>query len=293
MAGSSPLLNINGCPVSIVLDGDGEHAVIERATLTEGPSADVVFKCDYANRNLVVLGLLGGVVNNAGTITRVPPMAYPPNPNIFCTNIGDITGIKPFTNELGWIEYQYVKIPAHFSMPTWDVIKGVTNPDPSGYTYTTTKFKGNCEIFVPPIGSYYYKTGTFSGKPVETSSVGIVRSHAEIQVTRHQIPFLPVTQLMDNAGSVNYDPIKFGDYTFPAGCVLYSTWDIEPKADPAGIRLWDINLSILANFDTPWNKFFDPAGSWSEINTKADGTGDPPFPAIDLRVILFGTALTL
>jgi len=289
--GSSPTLTINGVPVSIALPGDGGQGVVEQ--YSPEPTADVVFKVPYARRNEVVLGLLGGIIASGYTVSRLPPFAYPPNVNLFCTSIGQTTGIKPRTNALGWVEYEYVLMPAHFSVPTYDVDHASPTPDFSNHLYTTTKFKGNAEVFSPPTGTYFYAAGTFNGKPVAEANVGFVRSRSEIEFTRHRMPFVPVFDIMDTVGYVNLNPITLGDFTFPAECLLFTTWDVSPSVDPAsGARTWDITFNLLGNQNIKWNEFMDPKGAWVAINSKNDGSGDAPFGTTALEEILFADEFT-
>lgn len=286
--GNSAAFQIGGVACSIAMEGDGGKGVVEQ--YAPEPSAEVVFKVPYASRNTVVLNLLGGVVASGWQISRVPPLQYPPNPNLVCLSIGATTGIKPRTNHLGWVEYEYVLMPAHFGVPEWDSYTGVTNPDLSGHRYTVTKFKNSSEIFAPPIGSFYYRgSDTYTGSPVAEASVGIVRSRSEIQFTRKLMPFVPVTDLMDTVGSVNSDAITLGDFEFPAGCLLFTGWDLEPRSDAAsGVRVWDIVFNLLGNENITWNEFMNPGGHWVPINSKSDGSGDPPFASVAFSDLLFG-----
>ncbi len=283
----SPTLAINGVAVTIAVENMGDRAVVER--YSPEPSADVTFLVPYESRNLVVLGLLGGILQSGKSISRLPPLAYPPNPNLCCLSIGDTVGIKPRTNQLGWVEYSHVLMPAHFGVPTWDFSHDTPTPDLSNHLYTTTKFKGNVEVFSPPTATYFYKTGTYSGKPVAEANVGFVRSRCEIQFTRHRMPFVPVKAITAVVGGTNLTTITLADFDFPQGQLLLATWDVEPSSDPAsGARTWDVTFNLLGDQTRPWNQFMDPAGSWVEINSKADGSGSPPFTTQALNTVMFG-----
>jgi len=288
---ASPSLNFLGAPVSIALEDMGDRAIVERWG-PDGPEADVMFKCKWSDRYLVIKYLRGGVIGSGRTVTYLAPASYPSSPNLKCTSIGELRGIKPRTLDSGWVEYEYAIVPAHFSTPTWDAI-GTTdsmNSDPSHAPMTTTRFRGSPEILTPPGGSYYYTSGTDSGKPVLDSTVGIVRSRVEISMTRHMIPFPLMDKLMFDVGCINDTTMVFADRTFPRGTVLFAAFDSDPVAEPStGQKCWDYTFSFVANYSKDWNYFLDPHGEWVPINSKADGTGDPPFEYEDLSYLLSDT----
>jgi len=282
----SPFLNVLGVPVSIAVEDVGSRAVVERVT-SNGPEADVMFKCPYNQRFTVVRGLLGGVVATGKTLTRLYPLRYPPSPNLFCTSIGDITGLKPFTDGFGWLNYQYSIIPAHFSVPGWDAIPGYTN-DPSGKLFTTTRFRVSGQVFSPPIGSYYYQGGTYAGKPVPDSKQSLIRPQVEISMTRQLMPFVPLDAAMTYVGSVNSSSVTIADHVFPRGCLLFMGIDTDPVADPStGNRCFNIPFSFIGTYQVEWNEVMDPTGAWQLVNDDPGGTGDPPFAYEDFS-ILFG-----
>lgn len=287
MPGLSPQFSILGVPVSIYTEGLGDRAVVERWP-SSGPEADVVFKAPYDQRYTVIKGLRGGMVATGRTFTYLPPLRYPPSPNLLCTAIGDVTGIKPSTDQSsGWLTYQFAIIPAHFSVPTWDAIGGPV-VDPSGLPFTTTKFKASAEVFTPPSGSYYYIDGPDAGKVVAESSVGIIRSRVEISMTRHFVPFPFLNDIMEWDGTVNDAPVTFGDRTFPRGCLMFAGADTDPVSNPiSGERCWDYTFLFLGNFSIEWNEFMGLDGEWHLINDKADGSGSFPFEYVDYNA-LFG-----
>ena len=277
MAGSGPSLQVLGVPVTIDLEGMGERAVVERFG-PGGMEADVIFKAPYNRRFDVIKGLLGGSVGAGKTLTYWKPIRYPPLPQLFCTSIGDCTGIKPFTDNLGWVNYKYVRIPAHFSVPTWDAIPGLPTPDPSGIERTTTRFRVSSEVFSPPIGSYYYIGGAYNGNPVAASSQSVMRSKVEVVMTRHLMPFVPLAASLRYTGTVNDAPLLLADYLFPRGCVLFTGIDTDPTSDPStGVRAWDVPFTFVGNYVIEWNALMDPGGQWRLVNDKKTGAGNFPF----------------
>jgi hypothetical protein len=298
MPSPTPTFPVNGVPVSIYIgDGDGADAVREQVT-QDGAQATVVFKCPWNERYAVVAGLLGGVTSKNGVLSRTPPATYPPSPNLFCTSITDIHGIKPMRDDTnaqglpGWLTYEWAVITAVFSRPTWQAIENQEgqapqSSDPSGIVYATTRFKVSTEVFSPPIGAYYWQGGNHQNQAVEGATVTEMRPRVEISITRHMMPFVPLTAAQALIGGLNNAPWFMADYGFPRGSVLFTGFNSEPKADPATqVTTWDLEMTFLANSRLDWNKFLDPDGSYQFINTAQDGSGTFPFPYVDFSVIL-------
>jgi hypothetical protein len=273
---SSPSLNIGGVTCTI----DVEAGVTEESPADGGPTADVVFKCAYGSRYALVKALRGYVTTSGKSINYHPPYRYPPSPNLVCSSIGTIRGLQPKNDGSGWLVYKTAYVPAHFSVPTWTGFADQTNtPDPSGQMYCTTKFKVSSEVFSPPGGSYYYTAGTNSGQAVEESSIGIIRSRVEISMTRHKFPFVPLNAIMGLEGAaVNSAAVTFADKTFPRGCLLFGGMTSDPQPDAAtGDVYQELEFTFLGNSSVEWNAFMDRKGAYQLVNSKADGTGSPPF----------------
>lgn len=274
---------ILGVPCSIPIEEMGERAIVERVP-PSGPEADVLIKCPYNQRFNVVKGLLGGAIATGRTVSYLSPLAYPPSPNLRCTTIGEIRGLRPWVDSYGWVNYDWAIIPAHFELLKWDLptSQGI-EPDPSGIPYTTTTFQTSAEIFQPPTGSYYYTAGSYSGKPVAESSIGTVRPRVEITMTRRLMPFVPLSFSLSMVGKVNSATVRFADRIFPIGCLLYTGSSIpEPVTDPASAeRRWDVSFNFMGNYSVEWNAFMDPAGAYRLINTSPAGSGDYPFAYAD------------
>jgi hypothetical protein len=299
---SSPALNFLGAAVSIPFADMGDQAIVE-SWPPEGPTADVWFQCNWADRYTVVKYLRGGTIRsgNGKTISYLRPASYPDSPNMLCTAINEIRGIKPRVYQAGsflptgqslpgWGYYELARVHAHFSVPTWDAV-GQSPQDPSGLPMTTTRYSSRAEIFAPPTGSFYYAAGAYNTKPVAESSAAVVRSRVEIAMTRHMVPYPYLSDIMEWDGCVNDQTVTFADRTFPRGCLLFLGADMDPVADPTtGERCWDYTFNFMGNFNIEWNEFMDPAGVYVLINNSPAGTGDPPFEYIDYGA-LFGTTI--
>lgn len=283
----SPSLTIGGVSCRIFI-ADG---ITESWPADSGATADVTFKCAWSDRYTLARALKGYINPAAYAFVIVVPYQYPPSPNLFCTSIGEIRGIGPFTDSSGWLQYKWALLPAHFTLPTYQAFPSVdsASDDPSGLLYTTTKFKVSSEVFTPPGGAYFYVGGADAGKPVEESHVGFVRPRCEIEMVRHKFPFVPLDACMSiEGGIVNDDTVTFADHTFPRGTLLFTGMDSDPQPGSIeGILLWDLTFTFLGNATIEWNAFMDRAGKFNLINTKPDGSGDFPFNYISFNN-LFG-----
>ena len=292
---------IAGVPVSISLgEGDGADAIHEQVN-QDGAQATVVFKCPWSQRYAVVAGLLGGVRASGSRIVRVLPAAYPPSPNLFCTAIGAIKGIKPMRDDdgtqsglKGWLVYEWALITATFSRPTWQAIAYPRggggqgqSADPSGLLFATTRFKVSAETYALPFGAYYWQGGRHAGEVVDGAAVSEIRPRVEISLTRHLMPSVPLAQAQTLIGGVNDQPWLLADYAFPRGSVLFTGFNSEPKADPATqATAWELELTFLGNTTLDWNQALDPEGTYQYINNAPDGSGAGPFRYVDFSGLL-------
>jgi hypothetical protein len=304
-----PYFFINGAKCGIYVGEDGEGGGIVPSWGDRGLELTVYLSTAWGNIATVLQGLRGQVSYSNSAINRVAPWQLP---NTFtntlvnaqryvCDGTGEIVGKKYrtdisglYTGMSGWGMYESCIIPAHFSVPSYQVAGGVLaggQNDPSGQYYTTTTFSTSGEVFCPPSGTYRYEKNP--KVLVEDVSCGIARTRTEIKITRHYMPIIPLQENQAIMGSVNSYPIQFSDYTYPVGSLLVTGIpEVEPYADPVtGLLVWDIHYSLLANAPSnsqqnvvdatlDWNQFLTPVGTWSRI---VDGSGNYPFPYLDLR----------
>lgn len=272
---SNPQLQIAGIPVTIAFEDLGDRAVVEMAPDQAGLQATVIFKCAWAQRLNVIKGLLGYVTPNGASIVRVPPVFYPDLPKLYCKSVGEVKAIKPRVRSTGdgWFDAAYALITANFGAPVWQLDDAA---DLSGKLWTTTRTRTSAEVFIPPVGAYYFET---TGKPVPEANVGIMRPKIEISMTRHWLPYMPLAEAAAAIGHVNSGTLTLGNFTFAAETLLFAGMSTQPAADTIGNVIQEVEYCLLGNMDgISWNKFFSPAGTWDYINTAAGGGGSRPFP---------------
>ena len=260
--GGSPYFNINGAQVGIYVGENGEEGGIQQTWGEKGLELNVAFTTPWATVPLLLQGLRGRVSYTGESIQRTPPWTFPngdglTNWNRFlCDGTGEITGIKwrtdttgAVTGLAGWGYYQTAIVPAHFSVPTYQVIQLYPNGqnDPSGMPYTTTTFSVSGEVFMPPSGTYRYEQN--KKVLVEDAYAGIARTRTEIKITRHYMPIIPLQETQAVIGAINSYPMTFADYTYPIGSILLTGYpDTEPYSDPVtGLLVWDLHYQLLAN----------------------------------------------
>jgi hypothetical protein len=283
-------LSIRGVDCAIALEG-GQPGITERWT-EFGPETSVRFKCAWGERALLASALLGGVtINDDGTLDRVPPFNLPFAEQLYCVNIGDVEPLQPYLDPSGWVAYVEAILPANFAALTWQA--GANDPsgrvDPSGLPYTTTKFRVSSEVFQPPSGAYYIGPFGSTARPAPEALVGIVRPKVEIAMTRHWMPKVPLNDAMELIGGVNQEEITLGDRTFPRGCLLFAGMSSDPRNDPKGFPVQDLEFSFIGNHSVEWNQFMSTDGSWQFLNTARDGSGDFPFAYVDFTPLFAPT----
>lgn len=275
-------LTINGVECGIVADSGVREAQPET-----GAEATVVFQCPYHQRYDLVRGLLPKAVATNDIFVRTIPFAYPPSPNLYCQAVPSIEGVSPWTDDAGWLQYDFARVTAEFRVPQYQFgapsDPGSGGVDPSGQPWTTTTFEVSAETIKLP-GSGYVLVGT--GEPLNEQVVGIRLPQVAIRMKRHWVPLIPLAQMMNLAGCVNSVAIKFANYTFPVGTLLYMGGPTDQSIDTAAGVVSELEHILIGRpRGIDWNAFPSRDGTWRRANTNAAGTGSWPFPYADLRTL--------
>lgn len=308
------LLEINGVGCNIYVDEDGQQGHLIERHMENGREATVLFICPWAQRLDLVAGLVGTVDYNGETIERTPPFAYPLSEydenagvmpkRLVCTSISDVRGIKwqadadgSVTGTPGWGGFVFALLTAEFTTPPYLIEQtpgGDSFNDLLGQTYCISKTRTSGEVFSPPTGSYVYAEGTYKGKPLDDVGASRIRCRTEISATRVRMPIMPDETIGSLIGSVNSAPFTVEGTEYPAGSVLFTGANPEPRSDPySGGLVQDVELTFLANSPDPeskepldFNFFLDPSGAWVKVTT---ASGDPVFPYDDLGLLFQDT----
>jgi hypothetical protein len=243
----------------------------------QGEQTTVYLQCAWADRRKVVKGLLGSVTLTPGTgkFVQVLPFVYPDNPSIRCTSIGEVKGKAMVRDSRGWAAYKKCVVPANFSRPSWGEISQDKKTD-NLPAYTTVAGTSAPEVFSPPGGTFYMPD--LSGVPIGETNLGLIRPHCEITMTREKLPYPPLDANMFLQGTLNDEEIRFFDRVFPRGCLMYMGMSFDPETDQAtGEQTYTVKYKFLGNYTVEFNQAMGVDGEWHYLNSKADGSGDPPF----------------
>jgi hypothetical protein len=291
-------ITVNGVTATVYLGEDGGSGGIEESW-PEGQPAKVVvyYKVPWASRYAFIAGLRGGV--SAGTVLL--PHAYPHSPNLSCVGIGSIRPIKPKLSSTGLIDYQWAIVPAEYGVPQFDMTgsstgdgaggSGGTGADPSGKAFTNTSWNITTEMFVPPVGSYYWEGGPSDGSLVAPSdaTLGLFRTRIEFTVRRSWLPAPRLADAFLYAGTVNNKPVRIADFRFNRGTLwlagvaggMERTESIDGRSGEMSYTLvgsgivWDAAGAVATQVE--WNQYMGAGGAFYYVNTAADGTGKRPY----------------
>jgi hypothetical protein len=278
-------INIRGVNCAIAGDHDTSAGITRRWT-EYGPEIIVRFMCAWSDTQNLAAALLGSVaLNDDGSLARIPPYNLPFAPKLYCTSVGDERPLNPSLDPTGWVFYAQSEITAVFGALTWQIDGGEQTGqiDPSGLPYTTTKFRVSHELLQPPKG--YYFVGPFGSgakDPNEEALIGYVSTRVEISMSRHWQPRIPLDEAMSLIATINDDTIQLANRTFPRGTLLFAGLTNEPRNDPNGYPVQELEYTFLGKFSVEWNEFLDPVTKdYQFLNTAADGTGDFPYEYVD------------
>jgi hypothetical protein len=280
-------LNIGGINARVAFE-NGEAGVEESIPEgQDGPRVNVTFECDYASRYQFLKGLCGSSSGGPGGIVRVPPFAYPPSPNLFCIAVPSIRGVG-WKWDGSWATAREARITATFGVPKFGFEAAGGNPDPTGLPWTTTRFRITAEFLKPTYGGTFYWTngGPQNGKPVPDSGLSLILPHSEVEISRHWMPYIPIAEALEYAGSVNSVPITLSNYTFPAGTILFVGMNASETADTIGNRVFECSYIFVANYLQRWSDVLQSDGFFYPVNTDPSGSGDDPYPSADLFAVL-------
>jgi hypothetical protein len=172
-------------------------------------------------------------------------------------NLGDVTKSDD------QIIYEKAEIELTFKTPVYDFDKGGTDPgNITSDTYSVQSLEVAGEFLTLPTGTFKFP----SGKPID-SDAGKFISIIGWNVTRKNIPFLPLDIIASCTGKVNND-LFMG---FPAETLLFLGTEPTQERDMLGNSQWSLEYKFSFKPVYGWNKILNPSsGAW-EIPTKTGG----------------------
>lgn len=237
----------------------------------EGPTATVKFKTLWTDQYQLAKDLIGTSTNVGGTTVRTEPFAYPGNPSLYCKTITSVRPIGPTIPLTGvglpWITKKWAITEAVFKRPLFS-FNGLDGP--YGQPWTTIQFGASGEFVTLPDSTYRFTDGTPTNTPI-----GKVVPQIEINVKRYFMPYLPVAEMAALVGKINNAVYRVGNYSFPAGTLLFMGGPSEFAADTAGNITQEVEYKLVYR-PINWNKYFHPnrTTGW---DTVTDGSGNSPY----------------
>jgi hypothetical protein len=266
-------------PYQIVVDSGPQTTGIREGSPREGPWAEVKFKCLWDDRYQLCSDLLGTWLVGGTVIIRQPAFLYPSAPQMFCTDILDITPlgkpIIPAFLRLPWMSRQLAIITARFSIPGYTQ----DGSDQSGQPYTKLSLNPSGEFFTLPDTTYWFADGT----PC-TSNIGIMIPQIDFCWKRHKLPIVPDVAMASLVGCVNSDAFAITKkFTAAVGTVLFIPGMVEPDGNVQAMFMFEYGYPFTYTAEyhfhwrsIPWNYMFHPNRT-SGFQLVTDGNGDPPY----------------
>lgn len=253
---------------------------IREGSPREGPYAEVKFKCLWDDRFQLCSDLIGTWTISGKVIFRQPAFLYPAAPQLFCTDILDISPlgkpILPRFLSLPWMSRQLAIVTARFSIPGYTQ----DGSDQSGQPFTKVSITPSAEFITLPDTTYWFADGT----PATTPPVGLLIPQIDFCWTRYKLPVIPDVEMTNLAGRVNSD-VFYITKTFgaPVGTVLFVPGQVQPDGNVQAMFGFQYGypFTFTAEYhflwrSIPWNYSFHPNRT-SGFAPVTDGSSNPPF----------------
>ena len=264
---------------SIVVDSGVQTSGIREGCPREGPWAEVKFRCFWDDRFQLCSDLIGTWAVGGSSIIRTPAFEYPAAPQLFCTDILDISPfgkpIIPRFLSLPWVSRQLATVTARFSIPGYTQ----DGSDQSGQAYTTVSMSTSGEFLTLPNTTYFFGDGTPTMTPI-----GLLIPQIDFTWTRHRMPIIPAVQMASLVGCVNSDSFAITrTFTAAPGTVLFMPGNVQPDGNVQAMFQFEFGFpfTYIAEYhwlwrNIPWNYFLHPNRT-SGFQVVTDGSGNTPY----------------
>lgn len=247
------------------------HDGLEEGADQGGLYAKKSYLCAWVDRWKFLKELRGSTTitgGSGGKITRLLPAVYPDNNYLYAFD----AKVTPFGNNRGLgpnqITYDYAKIDVTFKTADYNFDNSQSTGEPAvdSVTFGTVDLAFSGEFLsLPTNHKFQFVT---SGK-ASSQSQGVLVPNIEYSITRHQIPFLPVTIIKGLMGRIN----AAAWYGFDPETVMFVGGSARRSATTEGLQAWDLDYRFLWR-PYSWNKALTELGTWDTI--MAGGVGPPP-----------------
>lgn len=240
---------------------------IEEGADRNGVYARKPYLCAYADRWKFLRELRGYSTVSGGKVLRHPPAVYPDNKLLYADDARVsplITGVRQGVNQ---VTFDYAKIDVTFKTPDYNYESGGGTGEPAvdGVTYGTVRLAFAGEFVTIPGRKARFKT---SGEALD-SNPGVLVPNLEYSITRHQIPYLPVTIIKGLVGKIN----SAAWLGFDAETVLFVGGEADRSATSEGLQAWTIDFKFLWR-PVSWNMGLTTNRTWEYV--VFNGSNPPP-----------------
>lgn len=244
----------------------------------DSPTAEVKFSVKWSDRITFVNFVCGATLGGPGAITRLPPLAYPPSPNLYATRDFAIEPLGKLRADSNWVFYDRALVTITFAVPQFDFPGGPAGGDPSGVPWTTTTFDLSGEFLTLPDSTFKFSGGKPLGVPA-----GRIIPQVAITFKRHWVPYLPVSAMFGLLGKVNNAAFSLGDFSCPAETLLFLGGPNQRQSDTSGHASQEVEYKMIYR-PVSWNKFLHPDGvsGFQYIN---DGNGNKVYDQGDFTTL--------
>jgi len=273
-------------PYTIVVDSGVHQSGIHEGAPKEGPWAEVKFRCYWDDRFILCTELMGTWTVAGRTVIRTPAFVYPAAPQLFCTDIVDISPmgkpIIPRLLTLPWLSRQLATVTARFSIPGYTQ----DGSDQSGRAYTEISINTSGEFLTLPNTTYYFADGTPTGTPI-----GFMMPQIDFTISRHKMPFIPDAEMALMCGKVNGSPFAISrSFTAETGTALFMPGSVQPDGNVQAF-FYEVGypFSYVVEYHflyrpIPWNFYLHPNRT-SGFQIVTDGNGAPPYQSGDFTTL--------
>jgi len=243
------------------------HEGFDEAIDRNGITATIRYLIDWNDRWQFARDV-AGTARSFGTgnssVIRTIPLQYPHNKWLYANSLKfDPAG--PSGCAGGESYYEKVIATVTFSTPDFDYENAQGQ---YSQTYRTLDIDMSAQFMTLPISPFRMATA-YGGNPVDPKiNPGMLVPQAQISVTAHQVPEVPLDKIFPLIGQLNNATF----YGCDVGTVLFLGAKCNRTPTSEGFMAWEVSYQFAFR-SVDWNKFWSPAPGigWDFLVDKSSG----------------------
>lgn len=250
-------------PHRITIDG----GIREAWTSDGGFTADVVYECEWDDRQAFMLDLAGRNRNPQPAPGKMglfrTPHAYPPFPKIYALDVASVEPTRALAKPGSrWSPYTTARLNVHYGTLRIDTGASLDHQIDQNNPILgcSQKVKGSAAFRTLPEGKLQFEGSLAEFK----GSAGRPEAQSEITLEFPHVPFNPYPFLKGLLGTINSKPI----FTHGIGEVLFDSVDTDDN-DTNGTVEYKVGLNFLCRDGVDWNKLIDDTGAYGFVEYKS------------------------